>query len=48
MSLTKAKLTSKNLLSSLGGLSAFGFGISFKPQETGRTSVRELLTFLVK
>ena len=46
MSLTKAKLTSKNLLSRLGSLSAFGFGISFKPQETGRTIVRELLTFL--
>jgi hypothetical protein len=46
MSLKKAKLTSKSLLSRLGGLSAFGFGISFKPLETDRTIVRELLTFL--
>jgi len=40
MSLKKAKLTSKSLLSRLGGLSAFGFGISFKPQETDRSIVR--------
>lgn len=46
MSMKKAKLTSKSLLARLGGMSAFGFGISFKPQESDRTIVRELLTFL--
>jgi hypothetical protein len=46
MSMKKAKLTSKNLLSRLGGFSLFGFGISFKPTEADRTIVRELLTFL--
>ncbi|MDP1750850.1 MAG: hypothetical protein Q8L22_15455 [Reyranella sp.] len=46
MLLKKAKLKSKSLLSRLGGVSAFGFGVSFKPPETDRTVVRELLTFL--
>ncbi len=46
MSLKKAKLKSKSLLSRLGGVSAFGFGVSFKPPEADRTIVRELLTFL--
>lgn len=46
MSVKKAKLASKGLLSRLGGVSAFGFGLSFKPSETDRTIVRELLTFL--
>ena len=46
MSIKKAKLTSKNLLSRLGGFSMFGFGLSFKPTEADRTIVRELLTFL--
>jgi hypothetical protein len=46
MSLKKAKLKSKSLLSRLGGVSVFGFGVSFKPSETDRTIVRELLTFL--
>lgn len=41
-----AKLWSKDLLSRLGGLSVFGFGISFKPIEAERTVVRELLVFL--
>ncbi len=35
MSLKKAKLKSKTLLSRLGGVSAFGFGVSLKlPEET--------------
>ena len=46
MSLKKVKLKSTSLLSRLGGVSAFGFGLSFKPTETDRTIVRELLTFL--
>lgn len=46
MFLKKAKLKSKALLSRLGGVSAFGFGMSFKPSETDRTIVRELLTSL--
>jgi hypothetical protein len=37
------KLKSKDML---GGFSAFGFGISFKPQEADRTVVRDLLIFL--
>lgn len=44
--LKKARLKSKTLLSRLGGFSAFGFGVSFKPPEADRTIVRELLTFL--
>lgn len=46
MSLKKAKLKSKALLSRLGGVSAFGFGVSLKLPEADRTVVRELLTFL--
>ena len=46
MSMKKAKLKSKSLLSRFGGFSAFGFGVSFKPKEADRTIVRELLTFL--
>jgi hypothetical protein len=46
MSLKRAKLRSKTLLSRLGGVSAFGFGVSFKPSEADRTIVHELLTFL--
>jgi hypothetical protein len=46
MSLKKAKLKSKSLLSRLGGVSAFGFGVSLKLPEADRTIVRELLTFL--
>jgi hypothetical protein len=44
MSLKKAKLKSQTLFSRLGGVSAFGFGVSFKPTEADRTIVRELLT----
>jgi len=46
MALKKIKLKGRSLLSRLGGLSAFGFGVSFKPQESDRAIVRELLTFL--
>jgi hypothetical protein len=46
MSIKKAAIKSKSLLSRLGGVSAFGFGVSFKPTEADRTIVRELLTFL--
>jgi hypothetical protein len=46
MSLRKAKLKSNTLLSRLGGVSAFGFGVSLKMPEADRTIVRELLTFL--
>jgi hypothetical protein len=45
-SLKKTTLKSKSLLSRLGGISAFGFGLSFEPLEADRTIVRELLTFL--
>lgn len=48
MSLKKAKLKSKTLLSRLTGFSlpVIGGGLSFKPVEADRTIVRELLTFL--
>ncbi len=46
MSLKKAKLKGKTLLTRLGGVSAFGFGVSLKLPEAERTVVRELLTFL--
>lgn len=46
MSLKKAKLKSKTLLRRLGGVSAFGFGVSLKLPEADRTIVRELLVFL--
>jgi len=46
MSLKKTKLKSKTMLSRLGGVSAFGFGVSLKLPEADRTIVRELLTFL--
>jgi hypothetical protein len=46
MSMKKAKLKSKTLLSRLGGFSAFGFGISLKLPESDRTIVRELLAVL--
>ena len=48
MSLKKAKLKSKTLLSRLTGVSlpVIGGGLSFKPIEADRTIVRELLTFL--
>lgn len=46
MSIKRTKLKSQNLLSRLGGVSAFGFGVSFKPTESDRTVIRELLTFL--
>jgi hypothetical protein len=48
MSLKKAKLKSKSLLSRLTGVSLpiVGGGLSFKPVEADRTIVRELLTFL--
>jgi hypothetical protein len=48
MSLKKAKLKSKSLLSRITGVSlpVVGGGLSFKPVEADRTIVRELLTFL--
>lgn len=48
MSLKKTKLKSKALLSRLTGVSLpiVGGGLSFKPVESDRTIVRELLTFL--
>lgn len=46
MSLKRAKLKAKTLLSRLGGFSAFGFGVSLKLPEADRTVVRELMTFL--
>jgi hypothetical protein len=44
MSIKKARLKSTEQLSRLGGISAFGFGMSFKPTEADRTVVRDLLT----
>lgn len=46
MSLKKAKIKSKALFSRIGGVSAFGFGVSLKLPEADRTVVRELLIFL--
>ena len=38
-SLKKTKLKSKTLLSRLGGVSAFGFGMGLKPPEADRPIV---------
>lgn len=46
MSLRKMKARSKSLLSRIGGVSAFGFGVSLTLPEADRTIVRELLVFL--
>lgn len=46
MSLRKVKARSKSRLSRIGGVSAFGFGVSLKLPEADRTIVRELLVFL--
>lgn len=40
------KVKAKSLLSRVGGVSAFGLGLSWKAPELDRTVVRDLLTFL--
>ncbi|QQO34962.1 hypothetical protein JJC00_04475 [Bradyrhizobium diazoefficiens] len=46
MKLKRAKVQSQSLLSRLGGISAFGFGVSFKAPEPERQVVRDVITSL--
>jgi hypothetical protein len=42
----RVKVLSQSLLSRLGGVSAFGFGVSFKAPEPERVVVRDVITAL--
>jgi hypothetical protein len=46
MKLKRAKVQSQSLLNRLGGISAFGFGLSFKAPEPERQVVRDVITSL--
>jgi uncharacterized protein DUF6650 len=46
MKLKRAKVQSQSLLNRLGGISAFGFGVSFKAPEPERQVVRDVITSL--
>ncbi|MGY8666200.1 DUF6650 family protein [Bradyrhizobium sp. UFLA05-109] len=46
MKLKRAKVQSQSLLNRLGGVSAFGFGVSFKAPEPERQVVRDVITSL--
>ena len=46
MKLKVAKVRSQSLLSRLGGVSAFGFGVSFKAPESERQVVRDVIIAL--
>lgn len=43
---TKIKIKAKSLLGRIGGVSAFGLGVSWKAPESDRAVVRDVLTFL--
>ncbi len=46
MKVSRAKIRSQSLLNRLGGVSAFGFGVSFKAPEPERLVVRDVITAL--
>jgi hypothetical protein len=46
MKLKRVKVQSQSLLNRLGGISAFGFGVSFKAPEPERQVVRGVITSL--